>query len=281
MLESIDSNSVGGSDCWSILLNRGKSATASPGKTAPTRMSTGRNPSNDTSAGATSAPTPPIAMPTVNKTPNTRPRFRSAPSRWINVKPDTSSIAFPIPTVSNAARTTAMLGKTPMMAIGIPHRTSARANGPASRRRAVSTTAQVPPTMPPTPIVAANHPTPLLPRSTSSNETETRSTVSKPRTRSCATKQPTITAVSGFERSSWNPPSNSSTGRSRVRRTAFEGSTSTRMRATATNPAADAAEATATTSHGSVRSSSKAARAGPAKVARPSSVPAVTFIATS
>jgi hypothetical protein len=63
-------------------------------------------------AGAISEPMAPIAMPTVKSTPKTRPSVRSAQRRWMRVKPLTSKMAFPTPTVSSAPTATPVLGVT-------------------------------------------------------------------------------------------------------------------------------------------------------------------------
>ncbi len=113
------------------------------------------------------------------------------------MRPETSSSAFPTPIVNRATTTIAVVGCTPMRTIGRPQRQSARANGRARRRLPVSTTAPKPPTMPPTPIIAASHPTPLLPRPRRSNDTETSRTMRSPRTKSWTMQQPTSTANVG------------------------------------------------------------------------------------
>ena len=202
---------------------RGRSRSASTGSSAPIKISTGRRPSADTRAGAASAPSPPQAMPNVNSTPNTRPRLRSAARRWISVKPETSSRALPTPITDIAISATAAFGTRPITAIGIPHRASASAKGRPSRRRAVRPTAYTPPAMPPMPIAATSQPTPLLPSSTSSNDTVTNSTPNTPRTSNWATKHPTTIAESWLFLSSCKPPVSARRGLCCERRTTQTG----------------------------------------------------------
>src|SRR5258706_43264 len=109
------------------------------------------------------------------------------------------------------------------------------------------------------PIAAASQPTPLLPKWIKSNETDTMSTPSTPRTSSWATKQPTMMAMSTLARSSVSPPSRASRGPSRDRRKAFDGSTSTLIAETANAPPRlAAADTTITTRRRENRSAAQA-----------------------
>ena len=66
---------------------------------------------------------------------------------------------------------------------GVPTVRVPSANGLPRRRSPVNVTAYMAPTIPPTPIAAANHPTPLLSKSIRSNDTDTMSTPRMPRTK--------------------------------------------------------------------------------------------------
>ncbi len=218
--------------------------------------------------------------------PSNRPKTSTRSSvrtpRWMSVKPETSSTELLTPVTNKATRATAASGHAPIRTSGRPHIVSAIATTAGSRLPPARPSAPNAPTSPPRPIAAFSSPTPVSPMPRNPIDATTMSVMSRPRTKTCATKVDMRSVVVGYRLSrraasatrKREAPSSPAPGLASAAR-------SNRIPVTTAAAPANAAATRTAVAADPVVATTMLASSGPRNVPRPSPRLEATFAATS